>query len=426
MWKDKAKQLKFIDGASWRETSTAIREEFFPNEDTEVVFERVRSYLRKTPEYKSRKTEDRIKSTVEYKKDGSIISEKFITVRDGDEMTPRFILEAHGMNPDLWEVVNYKNNMWNTQVKGGMKQISYQSKLTAKPLTNGLDLTEIDKHFNKLQRVNFKAPKIAKRTGNLMAEVNISDLHLGKLCWRGNTPENYDYKIARDLFYKLITEIAEELKGKPLEYITFVWADDFFNSDNEEQTTTGGTPQDTDVRQTKLFNIGTEMLVRGIEILGSIAPVKTFYTPSNHDERTGHCAVKYLEAWYRQDQNITIDTSVYPRRYMAYGNSLIGFCHGDKENSTGSKEKASRLASLMPIEARELWGNAKYCEMHVKHLHSEQMIQEINGVIVRRISSPTASDSWHTNAAYLGAVRKAQTFIYDKDRGLVQIINTPV
>ena len=79
----------------------------------------------------------------------------------------------------------------------------------------------------------------------------------------------------------------------------------------------------------------------------------------------------------------------------------------------------------MPIEAKELWGQA-YHEMHTAHLHSEQMIQEINGVIVRRISSPTALDTWHTTHGYMGAVRKAQTFLYDKARGLVQTINTPV
>ncbi|NLM09053.1 MAG: hypothetical protein GX215_09020 [Clostridiales Family XIII bacterium] len=73
-----------------------------------------------------------------------------------------------------------------------------------------------------------------------------------------------------------------------------------------------------------------------------------------------------------------------------------------------------------------MWAKAKYHEIHAAHLHSEQMIEEINGVIVRRISSPTATDTYHYESAYIGAVRKAQTFIYDKERGLVHTINTPV
>ena len=37
-----------------------------------------------------------------------------------------------------------------------------------------------------------------------------------------------------------------------------------------------------------------------------------------------------------------------------------------------------------------------------------------------------ARDTYHTTHGYMGAVRKAQTFVYDKERGLVQAINTPV
>jgi len=259
----------------------------------------------------------------------------------------------------------------------------------------------------------------------MMAEVNIADLHLGKLCWHGDTPEDYDYKIAKSIFYNSIGEICEYLKTLPVEYIIFVWANDFFNSDTIEQTTTSGTRQDCDVRWQKMFNVGVEMLVRGIEMLSEIAPVKTFYTPSNHDEVNGYHALKYLEAWYRNDPNVGIDTDAYPRKYHLYGNTLLGYTHGE-ENDRGTKEKASRLASLMPNEARDLWGQAIFHEFHSAHLHSEQMIQEINGVIVRRISSPTASDTWHTKSGYIGSVRKAQTFIYDKDRGLIHTINTPV
>ena len=428
-WQEQAERLKFDEGKSWAEIASELST-YFPDLTPYQVREKVRDYIRyNSPRYKKLKTDDFHKSSIEYKSDGSIISEKFITIRDGDSMTPDFILEAHGLKTSLWEIVSYKNNMWNSQIKGGYKQISYQSKLTAKPASNKLDLSDIDKHFAQLDRKHFTPPIIKlNKQNDLMAEINIADLHLCKLCWHGDTPENFDYKIARDLYYKLIAEISEKLKGRPIEYITFVWANDFFNSDTVEKTTTGGTPQDTDIREKKLFNVGVEMLVRGIEMLQDNikVPIHTFYTPSNHDELSGYHALKYLEAWFRKDESVVIDTSAYPRKYQLYGNTLIGYTHGAKENDKGGYEKASRLASLMPNEARTLWGQALFHEMHAAHLHSEQMIQEINGVIVRRISSPTASDTWHTESGYLGAVRKAQTFLYDKERGLMHTINTPV
>lgn len=422
-WQNRSMELWRL-GKSWGEISREIQSKYFPDTPLDVVRDtKVRSWVRRQEEYKNTKRDNH--SVISYD-DGSIVSERFIKLQSGEMLSPKEILELHGLDPLKWQVQHCINNFWNSQLKGGILQISYQSKLTAKPIKCGIDLAEIDKHFTTLDRKNF-TPQIAQtKTGTMMAEINIADLHLGKLCWHGDTPENFDYKIARDLYYRLIGEIAQEIKTKPIEYITFVWANDFFNSDNIEQTTTGGTRQDTDVRWQKLFSVGVEMLVRGIEMLSEVAPVKTFWTPSNHDEVTGYHALKFLEAWFRKSQNVEIDSNASQRKYQLYGNTLIGYAHGCKIQSSATKEKASRLASLMPIEARELWSKALYREMHVGHLHSEQMTQEINGVIVRRISSPTADDAWHTESGFIGAVRKAQTFLYDKERGLMQIINTPV
>lgn len=424
-WHVEAEKLRFDDLLSWREVAKGVAH-LMPDMDEDTRIEKVRRVLRRSPRYGKTEQEDFQRGSVEYKKDGQIVSEKFITVRDGIDMTPEFILLAHGLDVNKWEVVSYKNNFWNSQVKGGDKQISYQSKLTAKPKTSSVDLPSVLECFKALDRQGVIPVEYKHQDGSMMAEVNVADLHFGKLCWHGDTPENYDHKIAEEMFSRIIGEIASQLNTMPIEKILFVWANDFFNSDNEQKTTTAGTPQDTDIRNKKMFNIGCKMLVTAIETFKQIAPVETFYTPSNHDEETCYHALGFISAWFRQDEHVNVNMDAYPRKYILYGNSLIGFTHGDKENDKGSKEKASRLASLMPIEAKNLWGKAQFYEMHAAHLHSEQMIQEINGVIVRRISSPTALDTYHTTYGYMGAVRKAQTFVYDRERGLMHIINTPV
>lgn len=426
-WKEEAERLKFDEGKSWGEVSDRIAS-YFPQLDKRQVFEKVRSYLRKSPKYNQIKSDDFHRSSLEYKSDGTIISEKFIMIRDGEEMTPDYLIEAHGLKPSAWEVVSYKNNFWNSQIKGGHKQISYQSKITVKPKAKGLDLAEIDKHFLKLDRT-YKPGEIlpATQTGNLIAEVNISDLHLGRLCWWGDTGNNYDYKIARDIFNRIISNVCHELKGKPIEYITFPIGNDLVNSDTPDKTTTAGTPQDTDVRWQKLIDVLLEMEINAIDMLKKIAPVKAFYVSSNHDETTTYAIVTALKAWYRDDPRVTIDKSPMQRKYFLYGVTLVGYSHGSNEKpQKGTKDKPSGLAALVPVEARTLWAQAKYVEVHAAHFHTEQVCEEINGVIVRRISSPTAPDTWTYESGYIGAVRKAQTFLYDKERGLMQIINTPV
>lgn len=424
-WHVEAERLKFDEHLSWREVARGV-EQYLPDLDEATRMEKVRRVLRRSPRYGQIEQQDFRRGSVEYRSDGQIVSEKFITCRDGIDMTPEYLLFAHGLDTSKWEVVSYKNNFWNSQQEGGDKQISYQSKLTAKPKTGGVDLKSVLAFYKDLSGKGLEPIKYIDKSGDMLAVVNVADLHFSKLCWHGDTPEDYDHKIAREVFRKIIGENVARLRELPIKKILFVWANDFFNSDNEQKTTTAGTVQDTDVRYKKMFNVGCEMLIQAVDALETIAPVETFYTPSNHDEETAYHALGVLSAWFRNDQNVTVNTDAYPRKYTLYGNTLLGFTHGDKENANGTKEKASRLASLMPIEARELWGQAIYHEFQAAHLHSEQMIQEINGVIVRRVSSPTALDSWHVTNGYMGAVRKAQTFVYDKERGLVQIINVPV
>ena len=330
-WRVKAKKLYFDEEKSWSEVAHTIRDIYFPREDILKIKERVRSYIRKTPEYKKKNTADiEGRGSIEYK-NGTISSEKIIRIANETEVTPELMVELHGLDPRQWECVSYKNNYWQQQKKGGTALTLYQSKLTVKPKVDGLDLEAINEHFRKLDRT-YKPPKIIyrKHDGSQMAEVNIADLHLGKLCWHGDTGNNYDYKIARDIFYRIINEVCNELQGRPLEYILFVWTNDFFNSDTINKTTTGGTPQDTDIRWQKLFDVGVEMLINAIDMLKQIAPVKTFYTPSNHDETACYYAIKYLEAWFRYDENVSIDTSA-TRKYILFGNVLLGFTHGKRK-----------------------------------------------------------------------------------------------
>ena len=425
-WQQEAIDL-YLTGKTWAQMAERFKDEF-PNLTILQTREKVRDFVRTQPEYKQRQAQPPQQSSIEYKADGTIISEKFITCRDGQEMTPDFILTAHGLKAELWEMVSYKHNTWNSQLKGGILQISFQSKLTAKPRQNAVSFEDIDEHFKNLDR-NYKPLRILppKQEGDLIAEVNIADLHYGRLCWVGDTGNNFDYKIARGIYQQMMSDICNELKGKNIEYISFPIGNDLINSDTPEKTTTAGTPQDTDVRWQKLLDTATDMVIAGIDMLKDIAPVKAFYIASNHDEVTTYGLVSTVNAWFRNDNRVEIDKAPISRKYRLYGNTLVGYSHGNTEKpKDGTKYRLSKLAALVPLEARQMWANAKYCEFHAAHLHSEHAIEELNGVIVRRVSSPTAMDTWTFEGGYVGAVRKAQVFLYDKEKGLKQIINIPV
>ena len=275
----------------------------------------------------------------------------------------------------------------------------------------------VTEHFDNW---NYDGPTIPLRPkvkSNLMLEVPIVDLHLAKLAWEPETGENYDSKIAEKRFMEVIYDVVERSKGMEFEQILFPIGNDFFNYDTIDGETTRGTAQSNDSRWQKMYLKGNELLIKAIDILKVIAPVKVFQIPGNHDFQTSFYAIVNLASYFRKDENVTVDTNPKTRKYIEFGKNLIGYTHGDKEKK--------RIFGNMQVEAAEAWGRTLYREWHTGHLHSEQ-VKEEHGVKVRSLSSVTATDSWHSESGYVGAIATSQSFVWDKQRGLRDIWYTTV
>ncbi len=257
-----------------------------------------------------------------------------------------------------------------------------------------------------------KVPFRPRTSSGLMLEVPIVDLHLAKLSWEPETGENYDSKIAEKRFMGVIYDVVERAQKYEFEQIVFPIGNDFFNYDDLTGSTTKGTPQDNDSRWQKLFLKGTELLVKAIDLLAQLAPVRVFQIPGNHDTMVSWYAVCYLQAWFKNHSDVKIDTNPRSRKYVEFGKCLIGFTHGDKEKK--------RIFGNMQVEVPEAWGRTLYREWHTGHLHSEQ-VKEEHGVKVRSLSSVTAKDAWHYVSGYVGALAASQSFVWDKEKGLREI-----
>lgn len=361
------------------------------------------------------------KETVELNKDGTQTSDKLLKMSQEECKDVNFLLKAHGYCTKTWELISARNNIWNVYSKQDGVQVLYSSKITVKPRIDNITMEEIKEHFEQFN-LEYKTPiHIPTRydADGKMLELNMADLHLGKLAWIGDSGENYDYKIARERFFYIINDVLTRTSHYKFNKILFIWSNDFFHYDSINITTTAGTRLDSDLRWQKLYKVGIEMLIEGIDLLSQYAPVETFYIGSNHDKMTSFYAINELYAWFRHNNNIKINIEAQARKYVEFGNSLIGFTHGDSE-------KKNRIGKLMPIEAREAWGRTLYHEVHAAHFHSEQVVKEENGIIVRYISSPTSTDNWHYENGYVGAIKKAQSFIWDQESGLTDIIHTVI
>lgn len=417
-WKSEAEQLKFDENKSWGEITDIIKAKHFPEMASHKVYEKVRGYIRKTDRYKELNNKETVtdKVKISYKNGESTFEGKIIELMAGEPITPEILLKSYNIDNKKFEITSYTANIWQSQIKGGKKLDLYQSKLTVKPRkANDISFEEISEHFNSFKNT-YKPQKreYVDNSSDLMLEVNISDLHFGKLCHNSVSGENFDYKIARERFFKIIDAECERAKHTQYEKILFVWTNDFFNADGMNDTTSSGlTHQECDVRWQKMFLVGCEMLVEAIDKLSRYAPLETFYIASNHARQVEFYAINYLSAWFRNYDNVTVDINCKSRYYYLYGINLIGFSHSYYESKKNQQ-------FLMSTEVPDLWAKSKYREYHLAHFHSEK-VEEIGGVVYRWLPSGTGIDTWHYDSGYIGAFKRSYSFEWDKQTGLKAI-----
>ena len=372
----------------------------------------------KMPEEVKQEPKSEYKTTTKILPDGKRESDRLILMNDTESKSPEYLLKAHGFDVNLWEIVSAVNNTWNAYSKQDGIQVLYSSKITVKPRVDSIGIDEIKRHFDtfvpKWEPLTLAIPK-----GEYMLEIPIVDLHLGKLGWGAETSESYDHKIAESRLMSCIDDVINKSNPYWVEKVLFPIGNDFFNFDNPTGDTAGGTRQDNDLRWQKVFLKGVELLVQCIIKLSTVAPVEVFYIAGNHDKATSFYATNYLHAWFRNDKSVKVSIDPHVRKYVEYGNSLVGFSHGDKEKA--------RIDKIMQVEAREAWGRTLYHEWHLAHLHSERHKDaDLNGVNVRHISSICGTDAWHYESGFVGAVKKAQAFLWHKENGLEAILNSVI
>ncbi|MBU7316133.1 hypothetical protein [Paenibacillus oleatilyticus] len=357
---------------------------------------------------------------LEIHKDGTQSSDKLLELSSEQSKDVNYLLNAHGYDTNCWELISAKNSIWNVHNNQGGVKTLYSSRISVKPISNGISEEQIKEFLFSLSK-QYQSPVHTPTNYSYdgkMLELNIADLHLGKLCWNGDSGDTYNYEIAKERFFYIINDVLTRTKHYKLNKILFIWSNDFFHYDSTNVTTTAGTRQDSDLRWQQMFKIGAELLVKAIDLCSQFAPVETMYIGSNHDKMASYYVTEYLYAWYRNNPNVSVSNDPKSRKYIEFGKCLIGFSHGHAEGK--------RAGKLMSIEAREAWGRTLYHEFHAGHFHSEKAVIEENGVIVRYVSSPTGTDNWHFDSGYVGAIQKSMSFVWDKEFGLTDILNTTI
>ena len=354
------------------------------------------------------------KTTVEIHKDGSQTRSALIRMREEDSKDPVFLLKAHGYSPEYWELTGARSNIWNAYSKQDGIMELYSSKITVKPLKNGLDSEKIAAHFEDFAKIY--APKAVEpkqyEHGAELFVPALYDVHFDKLGDEDETGEKYNWEIAHERVMGSLEFYISKLRSRKFEKVLFVIGNDYFNCE-PSGTTLAGTKQDSSLRYSAMFNKGVETLIEATDMLAQLAPIEIILVQGNHAGVAELHAAHVLNAWYRNCGHVDVDFTPCPRKYRRFGKNLLGFSHGDSEKD--------RIFGLMQYEAAEAWSATSTREFLLGHLHSEG-VTEKNGVVVRRIPSLSGKDYWHTKSGFTTSKKRSMAFIYDKEDGLVETL----
>lgn len=273
--------------------------------------------------------------------------------------------------------------------------------LCKNPLFNeqGFDFNEFKKDLLKdLSEVNKdKINLIAPQENQTLLVFSLPDLHIGKV-------PTSEIEVA---VYSAISNLFSRFNFERNNYhILFIMGNDLLNSDFEYRTTKG-TPQFDVTEYYESFVDAIKIIRNVIDTLRSYCTVEIINIPGNHDRNRGFYLGEVINAYYNDIINNTIDT----RKYYIFGNTLLGFDHGEL--------KAEEYPLLMATEQPMLFSETKYHEWFLGHLHGEQT-KEVKGFKMRYLPSLTHHrDQWHVQKGYIGNKRCAMIYKYDFNQGLI-------
>jgi hypothetical protein len=226
-------------------------------------------------------------------------------------------------------------------------------------------------------------------------------------------------EIAKMRFLEAISRFVTEAKQRHPERIFLNLGGDFFNTDSNGKTTTKGTPQDEESTVQDTNRRAAWMMIDAVNALASVAPVTLIIIPGNHDEIRSWFFGHAMEMRFYNDKRVTVDNREVFRKYYRYGINLLGAVHGE--------EDAKKLPFLMIQENLKDYGETRVRYVFKGHYHKKAgevktLVDEDRGVTIWTNPSLSGSDKWHNKAGWIGAIKEAQCWVFDRALGHVETI----
>lgn len=333
----------------------------------------------------------------EFEENGETATATVVGVKNLEEL-----VAYAGIDLSVWEPTKQKLSLWD-----GKSSFSAEFKKRS-PEIDARNLLQVFIDEAKGHSPS-KFVKATKNSEIKLIAFNLSDTHFGKRGVRDETGhEDYNLEKAAEIF----EDAVSNLLGKALNYSSysnalFIVGNDLFNSDGIAGATTGGTLVENDSSYYQVYKQVCKSITDSIEKLGSvIRKVEVLVTPGNHDFVSCFTLGQYLEAWFRNNENVVVINEVKPRKYYRFFNNLFCVTHGNEE-------KVGDLPLVMATESKD-WSECKNREIWVGHTH-KLSVTEDRGVVTRVFPSLSGCDFWHGKKSFVGNHRIGHVLVYNED-----------
>jgi predicted phosphodiesterase len=256
-----------------------------------------------------------------------------------------------------------------------------------------------------------KAPKHTEK--DLMTGIPIGDHHWGLLCWAPEVGENYDLKEAERLLTNGIDYLVDA--SPPSETALLANLGDFLHVNDRTNKTPGhGHLLDADGRFSKIARAAARGLAHATErLLSKHKTVRLINVPGNHDPDSTLWLALVMDAWFRNEPRVEVETSPAMFHFHQFGKNMICVTHG---HTVKLPEIPATMAALQP----EMWGQTKYRVAWTGHVHHSQQlaVKEHRGAVAESFGVLPPSDAYSASMGYVSQ-REMHSITFKRSGGIL-------
>ncbi len=311
----------------------------------------------------------------------------------------------HKINLDKYVITNY----WSKVLPSGKFTSSVFSKLKKPQDYTPEDFAKFLQNY-KPQHSAVKFVEIHPDKKTVDVEISLSDFHLAKKVIDGNN----DIEVRKAAYMHVVQELVKNVRAVyNIGTIVFPISNDFFHTDNYQNSTTAGTPQDTIVDYAEEYEHGFDLLVQAIDFLKSNAEnVEVILVQGNHDRTKSYYLAHALSVYYSEDNCVYFDRTTSLVKGVTLGNTFIGYHHGN------CKLDDLPLLFATHKDYGYKFGAAVYREVHTGDKH-HYMAKEVKGVRIQQMPSLSGTDRWHSDNNFVHSIRAGLALVYDPIHGKI-------